>query len=154
MDFKIQVKTAFGEWMDVETLTNATMLEAVHKKNEYQKEDRYNKYRIKEVAMTREEMFEKLFSNSISDKLSLEEKKLMTDSEIAIFNTAYDEGWDDGYSEGIEDHNITAHKAYVDGIKNAMKWFERTLIKELNMDKSFVQNLVMEWAAADLLTED
>lgn len=50
MDFIIQVKTAFGEWMDVETLTDATVREAVDKKNEYQKEDRYNTYRVKEAT--------------------------------------------------------------------------------------------------------
>lgn len=49
MNFVIQVKTAFGEWLDVETLTDTTVSEAVEKKNEYQKDDRYNVYRVKEV---------------------------------------------------------------------------------------------------------
>lgn len=104
--------------------------------------------------MTREEMIEKIFGNSISNKLLPHEKKLMTDSEIAVFNTAYDEGWDDGYRDGLNDKYNKVEAAYRNGIIKTMEWFELTLIKELNMDKSFVQHLVMEWAAADLLRED
>lgn len=46
MNFKIQVRTQFGEWIDVETLTDTTALAATHKKNEYQKDDKYNRYRV------------------------------------------------------------------------------------------------------------
>lgn len=104
--------------------------------------------------MTREEMLEKVFGNAKVDKLPPHEKKLMTDSEIAIFNTAYEEGWDDGYSDGIEDHNTTAHRAYVDGIKNTMKWFEKLLVRDARLDEKFVRHVIMEWAATDLLTEE
>ena len=46
----IEVKTAFGEWMEVETLSNTTVDAAIEAKNQYQAEDRFNVYRVKEAT--------------------------------------------------------------------------------------------------------
>lgn len=103
--------------------------------------------------MTREEMLEKVFGNAKVDKLPPHEKKLMTDSEIAIFNTAYEEGWDDGYSDGTDDRHKDCYQAYRNGIMHTMKWFEHLLINDARLDEKFVKHVIMEWAATDLLTE-
>ena len=42
----IQIKTAFGEWLNVEEVS--TLDEAIDKKNEYASDDTFNFYRIVE----------------------------------------------------------------------------------------------------------
>lgn len=114
------------------------------------KKELRNFYIKKGQTMTREEMMTYIFGNSIVDKLNDREKELMSKDEQKIFNTAYEEGWDDGYYEGWDD---AYHDGYTEGIVKTMSWFEDILVKNFHFDSSFVRHVLMEWAAADLLTE-